>query len=687
MNKSIFLLEEIPQANNLTKVGMVVIAVYENKCSFQEISESIKFTDRQGRYYRKAAEILGLIETSKRNQSHLTEAGQLFIKSYLNTRDILAAIRPSLLSIPLLREVYERVSNIPDVNENDLLKALMELSGVDKKNVTIIRRLSTFVSWLKQAKLLEQIDDSSDFRLLPIVINSEKNTKGNQDEKIFLNSILPYLHVPKTEETSDWNLLYNSYLSLKTKNEKLAWLKDKENERLARYLIGISAKEPITLEKLDEHAAFAENVEISHARLLVERSRSLRFITKSIGTAGGELEDIINTWLSSHNVAFKTSHLLEGSTKDVDFYVESLGLAIESKFSKGPGSKHSGAISDINEISKAKKFTEKLLVGVALGGEGFEDSFFTALEDSYNKKNLDFIIPFGSLEKLNPYSIERMTKFEKPQNSQLKFDSSVEMNWIDPLNDFEQGIYDSIFWLKKYSSISYMTFTARLQTWLNQTPFALECLRLILGWSETQMYNFVLNAVPAGISMLRTGQSEPEQVSLLITGMNKYIGQNEMAEIENFFTFEPSLADFISARIEAFDGIARKKHNTSKVFIEACKNSSPFEILNDQKDIKLFDSTNIKSNFSIKNSEGRIQYVHCRYYSTDGSVMSDFVKKIEMLASTENAKDWIIIVDGAGWKKRIQDLKRLLEIAKSNSLNLYTLNLWQSLKPQSKLQA
>ena len=52
---------EIPQADLLQDVVRVVTAVHEGARTFQDIANYIGKVGRQGRYYRLAAEILGLI--------------------------------------------------------------------------------------------------------------------------------------------------------------------------------------------------------------------------------------------------------------------------------------------------------------------------------------------------------------------------------------------------------------------------------------------------------------------------------------------------------------------------------------------------------------------------------------------------------------------------------------------------
>lgn len=679
-----FNLDEIPQANDLIKVGHTVIAVSKGCNTFQLIAAELKMVDRQARYYRKAAEILGLIKTGGINNSLLTDAGKNFIRSAFQTNDILKSIKPYFLAIPLIREVYDQVSTQRSVSDKNILEVLIQLTGSTSKNTTIVRRLSTFVSWLKQVDMLKPSEKDNSFTLIPLVVSDQANLKKLTFHQSFETSLTSYLHIPKTEEDINWLSLFEEYSNLKSIQEKKNWLEsDIIKMRFARYVIGISSKEEFEIEELDCQLAEFEKLIISHARLLVERDRSLRFITKSIGSGGNDLEQKIEKWLQQHGLQFERAHLLRGSSKNVDFFIESLNLAIESKYSKTSGTKHSGAIHDLMEISKAKKHIKNLKVGVALAGDGFDQSFFSSLSKLYDNDELDFILPYSDVGLKDPSAIKRASSFKIPKSSDLAMKSKVSMDWDSKLNIDEQGLFDAAFWLKKYSSVSYITFESRLQMWISQTPYAIECLRLILGWSETQLHSFILNSIPNGINLLKNEEKDPEHVSLLVRGITAVLKEEDLKDITEFFDSEPTINDFILARMEAFDGIARKKHQTSKTFIEACKSTSPFKVLEQQKTISLKEATNLQSNFSIIDNNGKEMLVLCKYYSADGSVMSDLVKKLEVLTTMPEASQWIIIVDGAGWKKRAKDLIRLLTIAKGSKFQLYNLSQWKEISKKA----
>jgi hypothetical protein len=71
---------QFPQADRLDQVGRVAIAVSQGHTSDSAIEKflGLHSEGRQGRYYRKAAEVVGLVRT-RANTSTLTAAGQEFV--------------------------------------------------------------------------------------------------------------------------------------------------------------------------------------------------------------------------------------------------------------------------------------------------------------------------------------------------------------------------------------------------------------------------------------------------------------------------------------------------------------------------------------------------------------------------------------------------------------------------------
>ena len=72
---------EIPQADELDDVIATVEAISQGAITFQEIAGAIGKVDRQGRYYRLASEILGLVRKVGRNRAELTNLGRTFINA------------------------------------------------------------------------------------------------------------------------------------------------------------------------------------------------------------------------------------------------------------------------------------------------------------------------------------------------------------------------------------------------------------------------------------------------------------------------------------------------------------------------------------------------------------------------------------------------------------------------------
>ena len=80
---------KIPQADMLEDVLSVANAVDQGAKTFQDIAKYINKVERQGRYYRLAAEILGLVRNSQ-NNSELTDLGKQFVKANSQKRKEIA---------------------------------------------------------------------------------------------------------------------------------------------------------------------------------------------------------------------------------------------------------------------------------------------------------------------------------------------------------------------------------------------------------------------------------------------------------------------------------------------------------------------------------------------------------------------------------------------------------------------
>ena len=111
---------DIPQADRLESVVQLIINVGSGAKTDLQIIKSIPYltTDRQGRYYRKAAEILGFI-TNRRNSAEITEKGLSFLKNPSVNNPILIS---SILSI----EVIQRLLPYMELHKEGLTKKEIE---------------------------------------------------------------------------------------------------------------------------------------------------------------------------------------------------------------------------------------------------------------------------------------------------------------------------------------------------------------------------------------------------------------------------------------------------------------------------------------------------------------------------------------------------------------------------------
>ncbi len=156
--KSIYLLQDkmsfsisvVPQADELSKVILTAEAVSEGKETDADIASYVEFTVRQGRYYRLAAEILGLI-TNKSNNAKLTPLGEELVA--LDEENRLRKIRSILRTNDLFSGVLAFI-NDEDGRTRDSISHYLHLMVVGAP-ATIERRVSTVISWLKETGLVK----------------------------------------------------------------------------------------------------------------------------------------------------------------------------------------------------------------------------------------------------------------------------------------------------------------------------------------------------------------------------------------------------------------------------------------------------------------------------------------------------------------------------------------------------
>jgi hypothetical protein len=149
---------EIPQADVLEDVIGAALAVGQGDTTFQAISSAIGKVQRQGRYYRLAAELLGLIAHVGPNRSQLTERGRQLAEADAGRRHQLVA--ESVLGLRLMQRVvpFLEARAARGCTRGELerfIRAITERTGP----TMVPRRTSTVISWLQSAGLLNRVDE------------------------------------------------------------------------------------------------------------------------------------------------------------------------------------------------------------------------------------------------------------------------------------------------------------------------------------------------------------------------------------------------------------------------------------------------------------------------------------------------------------------------------------------------
>lgn len=200
---------QVPQADELSKVITTVEAVYNDYKTDQKIADYVGFTDRQGRYYRLAAEILGLLENDNNNAS-LTQLGESLI--ILDEDNRLKKIREILKKNDLFDKVLNKIENQEDgLSRQQILDFLTNF--IEGAESTIARRYSTIINWLLYSSLVV-----SDIRELSEGDRETVYKINDQiDESDFQDSIYPASY---TDEELDIKEVHMQVVTLLRRKEQ-----------------------------------------------------------------------------------------------------------------------------------------------------------------------------------------------------------------------------------------------------------------------------------------------------------------------------------------------------------------------------------------------------------------------------------------------------------------------------------
>lgn len=138
---------DLPQADRLESVLLTVIAVNNGARTDIEIANripGIEGDDRQGRYYRNAAEMLGVI-SNHRNNATLTQKGIMLL-------DDPTLANPLFIASVLNLEVYQKLLPFMELHSEgltrqDIQEYLQSISDQGIGPTMIPRRISTIIAW------------------------------------------------------------------------------------------------------------------------------------------------------------------------------------------------------------------------------------------------------------------------------------------------------------------------------------------------------------------------------------------------------------------------------------------------------------------------------------------------------------------------------------------------------------
>ena len=146
---------DIPQADILDEVVNTILAVSKGARSYGDIARDIHKVERQGRYYRRAGEILGFLRNEHRhNRVTLTDTGQRFINNPREREQLLANAVLSSRVFQRIIPFLEAAGN-DGASREDLERFIVDVTEPVGKTM-ISRRLSTITNWMKRISMLHE---------------------------------------------------------------------------------------------------------------------------------------------------------------------------------------------------------------------------------------------------------------------------------------------------------------------------------------------------------------------------------------------------------------------------------------------------------------------------------------------------------------------------------------------------
>lgn len=193
----------IPQADALPDIVGVTKAVSAGATTYQQIAKAIGKVERQGRYYRLAAEQLGLLLPTSVNHSALSTLGRELTRAGSDTQRREILVR-GMMQNPVLNGILNFIADAGSAgrSRDDLEQWLS--SNTTATGATPGRRVATIRSWLASmqlvtpngypVRLLKQNDPIE--RLAPEEANSNSSIIPKYPLVPFNGQRLPPQHIP-----------------------------------------------------------------------------------------------------------------------------------------------------------------------------------------------------------------------------------------------------------------------------------------------------------------------------------------------------------------------------------------------------------------------------------------------------------------------------------------------------------
>lgn len=134
------------QADDINKVAQVAEAVSRGHHTDDAIESyiGVNSAGRQGRYYRLAAEKMGLVDLSGTNHTILTQNGNNFVR--LNSQQKANYLRSAIQQLPVFNQAILFINT-----SRPSLQQLQQwfMNSYPGEDTTAVRRFSTFIQYLR----------------------------------------------------------------------------------------------------------------------------------------------------------------------------------------------------------------------------------------------------------------------------------------------------------------------------------------------------------------------------------------------------------------------------------------------------------------------------------------------------------------------------------------------------------